>query len=107
MFSITMNYFFGVFCLNYCELIVSVLCCPIYVATYAVMAKLEAQDALILQEALAKMHFQKYQYVIETLHISDLLLVLAAGLFVIAAQYMRRLDVCELILQKWEVKQQD
>lgn len=53
------------------------------------------------------MNYQKYAYLIVNLHISDLLLVLAAGLFVIAAQYMRRLDVCELILQKWEVKQQD
>lgn len=41
MFSITMNYFFGVYCLNYCELGISVLCAPVYIATYAVMATIE------------------------------------------------------------------
>lgn len=42
-----------------------------------------------------------------TLHVSDWFLVISAAIFLIAAQYMQRLDVCHLIHQKWELKQKD
>jgi hypothetical protein len=44
LFTITINYFFGVFCLNYCELRLAIVCCPIYIATYVVMEVFESNE---------------------------------------------------------------